>query len=707
MAAKKRYLFRYLLIAVVFCTVCVIYLGRLFYVQISGRDNTYDADTTMRVKVQAVRGEIYDRNGVALVSNKYTYDLTLSYLELSSVGVSEANRTYLRLLEALDVCGARDTHTEKYFPFNGTYPNYEFSPESQDPNSTVNYRLLRMLKDKGMKEDATAQELVDELIDSYRLLETDEHGNRLYTDYEVDRLIRLHYDMDALQFSASNDYTFCEQADLALMTYVQELGLPGVEFRVTAERVYNFPGYASHILGTVGPIYAEEWDYYNEQGYQMNATVGKSGCEAAFEEYLHGTDGEWLITLDAAGNIVHTEVITPPVSGNDVYLTIDINLQIAAEDALKENVEYVQENDGGAVPEFPCDAGAAVAMDPETFEILALASYPTYDLTTYNRDYNTLLADAARPLSNRALRETYAPGSTFKLGVAIAGLTEGVIGSDWTYPCTGIYTRFDDYQPRCSTWPHGVSRVTLTKAIADSCNCFFYELGYQLGISRLDEYMAAMGFGRETGIELGEETGVLAGESGTTVWNPGNTIQAAIGQSDTRATPLQLCAYICTIANGGTRLSAHLLHRVVAFGTGEVVYSDEVLRSSPLSQVSISSDVQNQVFAGMKQMVSDSNTVRRFLSQSGVSYSTVGGKTGTAQLDRYLTDEATGETTRYQITNALFVGVAPVENPELVISVVIEKASSGSYASLTAARIIGAWEDLRDAAAAASDPDVS
>lgn len=699
MAAKKRYLFRYLLIAAVFCTVCVIYLGRLFYVQISGRENTYDAGTPVRVKVQAVRGEIYDRNGVALVSNRYTYDLTLSYLGLSSVGTSEANRTCLRLLEALDVCGARDTHTEPYFPLNGTYPDYVYSPESQNPDSTVNYRLQRLLKDKGMEEDTSAEELVDELIDSYRLLETDGQGNRLYTDYEVDRLLRLRYDMEVRQFGASNDYTFAEQADLSLMTYVQELGLPGVEFRVTAERVYNYPGYASHILGTVGPIYAEEWDYYNEQGYQMNATVGKSGCEAAFEEYLHGTDGEWLLTLDSAGNILRTEVITAPVSGNDVYLTIDIRLQIAAEDALKENVEYVQQNDGGAVHEFPCDAGAAVAMDPDTFEILAIASYPTYDLTTYNRDYNSLLADSARPLSNRALRETYAPGSTFKLGVAVAGLASGTIDAGWTYDCTGTYTRFDDYRPRCSTWPHGVTHVTLTKAIADSCNCFFYELGYQLGISRLDEYMAAFGFGRETGIELGEETGVLAGESGASVWNPGNTVQAAIGQSDTRATPLQLCAYICTLANGGTRLSAHLLDRVQAYDTGEVIYSDQALLGTPLSELSIPSDVRAEVLAGMKQMVNDSNTVRRFLSQSGVSYSDVGGKTGTAQLDRYLTDEATGESTRYQITNALFVGVTPVSNPELVVSVVIEKASSGSYASLTAARIIGAWEDLRDAAA--------
>ncbi len=696
MAAKRRYLFRYLLIAVVFCTVCVVYLGRLFYVQIAGRENTYDdGTTTMRVKVQAVRGEILDRNGVPLVSNRYTYDLTLSYASLSVIGSARANQTYLRLLEALDVCGARDTHTEKYFPFDGTYPDYVFSPESQDTNTAVNYRLRRILKEKGMQETATVSEIVDEYLDSYRL-ETDENGSRR-SDYDIDRLLRLHYDMDAVQFNQSNDYTFAEGADLTLMTYVREMSLTGVSFQVTAERVYNYPGYASHILGSVGPIYAEEWDYYNEQGYQMNATVGKSGCEAAFEEYLHGTDGEWRITLDASGNIVHTEVITEPVSGSDVYLTIDINLQVAAEDGLKENVEYVQENDRGAVEGFLCDAGAAVAMNPNTFEILAIASYPTYDLTSYNRDYNDLLANSARPLVNRALRETYAPGSTFKLGMAVAGLSENIIGASTTFPCSGVYTRFDDYQPKCSTYPHGSTYIPVTKAIAVSCNCFFYELGYRLGISKMDEYMAAMGFGRSTGIELGEATGILAGESGTYqgIWTGGNTISAAIGQSDTRATPLQICAYMATIANGGTRYSAHLLDRVCAYGSTEPLYSDESLLSSPLNQLGIDTGVWNTVVGGMRQMVNESSTVRRFLNQSQVQ-SSVGGKTGTAQIERYVTDVATGVTTKYVLTNALFVGAAPCESPEIVVSVVIEKASSGTYASLTAARIIGAWEKIRN-----------
>lgn len=701
MSGKKRYLFRYLLIALVFCTVCAIYVGRLFYVQIAGREQAYDDGTeTVTVKLQAVRGEILDRNGEALVSNRYTYDLVLSYATLSTVGPTRSNQIYLRLLEALDACGAGDAHTESHFPFNGTYPNYAFSPAATDENSSVGYRLRRILKDKGMDADSSVKDIVDEYVDTYRLLETDGAGKRVYTDYEVDRLLRLRYDMDVMQFNGNNNYTFAKNTDLTLMTYVKEMSLTGVTFEVTAERVYNYPGYASHILGSVGPIYAEEWDYYNEQGYPMNAIVGKSGCEAAFESHLRGTDGEMKVTIDQAGNVIRTETVKAPISGKDVYLTVDIRLQIAAEDALRENVDFVRENDTEAVEGFESDSGAAVVMDPNTFEVLAIASYPTFDLTTFNADYNSLLSNAARPLVNRALRETYAPGSTFKVGVALAGLNQGAIDRNSSILCTGVFTKLSgSYQPKCSTYPHATAHLTVTQALADSCNCFFYELGLRLRISGIDECMARLGFGRETGIELGEEIGILAGEAGTYLgtWYDGDTVQAAIGQSDSRATPLQLCAYISTLVNGGTRYSAHLLDRVCAFGSAEPSYSDESLLSSPLDRTEIPTEHLSTLMIGMKQMVRDSQRARTFLSQSGVDYTLVGGKTGTAQFDRYVTDAESGEIVKHTLTNALFVSVyAPDSKPELAVSVVIEKATSGTYASLTAARIFGAWEDMKE-----------
>ncbi len=703
MPTKKRYLFRYLLIALVFCTVCVVYVGRLFYIQIAGRDAAYDdGTTTLTVKLPAVRGEILDRNGSPLVSNRYSYDMELSYLSLSIMSPSETNTAYLRLMEALDACGVTPSFQKAHFPFVGSYPDYAFSPDAQSTDTAVGYRLARILKAKGMKADSSVSDIVNDYVDTYRLSELDDSGLPLYSNYEIDRLLRLRYDMDVMQFNLHNNYTFVENADIALMTYVKEMSLPGVTFAVNAERVYNYPGYASHILGSVGPIYAEEWDYYNEQGYPMNAIVGKSGCEAAFEEYLRGTDGEMKVTVDAAGNVLRSELLSPAVSGKDVYLTIDIRLQIAAEDGLAENVEYVNRNDADAVEGFPSDSGAAVVMDPSTFEILAIASYPSYDLSTFNADYSSLASNMARPLANRALRETYAPGSTFKPGMALIGLEEGIVKADTTLPCSGQFTKLGGgYQPKCFTHPHATSRLTVTQAIVDSCNCYFYELGYQLPISTIDKYMAKLGFGRATGIELGEAVGVLAGESGsyTGEWTVTGTVQAAIGQSETRATPIQLCSYISALSNGGTRYAAHLLHRVSAYGVDEPIYTDEGLLATPLDTLTMTADAKETVLSAMGQMVSNSVRARQFLTESGVDYRLVKGKTGTAQFDRYVTDEATGEVVKKELTNALFVSLyGEDENgiPELAVSVVIEKASSGTYATMTAARIYGAWEDMNE-----------
>ena len=700
MATKKRYIYRYLLIALVFCMVCVIYVGRLFYIQITGRDGNVDEGITeSRVKIQAVRGEILDRNGKTLVANQYTYTLTVNYAGISAVGVARANQTYLKLFEALDACGLKNAHEELYFPFDGSYPDYTFSSSARDSESPVNFRLQRLLEVKGMDPDSTEKEIVDEYLDAYRLQTTDGLGQPLYSDYEIDRLLRLHYDMEAQQFSLVNDYLFAENTGFAFMTYVSEMSLTGVDFQVNAQREYRYPGYASHILGNVGPIYAEEWDYYNDQGYQMNAIVGKSGCELAFEEHLRGTDGEMLVKLDRNGSVISTEVITPPVAGKDVYLTIDIDLQVAAEDGLRDNVEYLQENNTDGSEQFPPDSGAAVVMDPNSFEILAVASYPTYDLTTYSIDYNDLVANTARPLVNRALRETYAPGSTFKVGVGLAALCEDKISPASTIKCTGIYysQNFSGYHPACSTYDQHASspNLNLVRALSDSCNCFFYQLGEWLGIGKMDEYMAALGFGRNTGVELSEAIGVLAGEGNyVDRWQPGNTVQAAIGQSDNKATPLQLCAYLSAIVNGGNRYSAHLLDRVCEFGIADPIYSDEA-HTELLSSLEISEEDYSTIMEGLKQMVSDSTAIRRYLADNNVDYRAVGGKTGTAQIERYLTDEETGEKVKYELTNGLFIGTyAPNDTPELVVSVVIENAAHGYFAGMTAASIFGAWEQI-------------
>ncbi len=686
MTQKKVHPWRYHSIGVIFCLVLVIYLGRLFYLQIfCGAPDDGSDTSTRRVTVQAVRGEIYDRNGVPLVTNRYTYDLTLSYAALARSGLHRANETCLAIANALTSTDEGARHVEKYFPYEGTYPYYTPSAEMGDPESVVAYRFSKVLATVGIDKNASVEQVVKYYTSTYDLLATDGDGRRVYDDDEVDRLIRLRYDMDAVGFKASGTYTYAKEVSLALMTYVKELSPVGVSFVVNASRVYNYPGYASHILGTVGPIYSEEWDYYNEQGYQMNAVVGKSGCEYAFEAHLHGIDGIYEIETDASGRVISTRVISEPIAGNDVYLTIDIKLQIAAEDGLRDNVREVIERSQG-LPDHGanCAAGAAVALDPNTFDVLALASFPTYDLSTYQQSYNDLIADKSNPLFNRALNGLYAPGSTYKPGVSIVGLMRDQIAPTTTIPCGGVYTRYDDYRPKCSTYPHAYgSRLDVRHAIADSCNCFFYELGYRLGIDTLSSYMSRFGFGKATGLELGGQLGNQANADGWLAAEiPGLTLQAAIGQSDTVASPLQLACYLGTLTNGGTRYAAHLLQAVYPFGSDTPSYSYEPSEQNVLDRIEIPENDLAFVLSGMRDVVSGNSVVDRYipndLYDANGNRVTVGGKTGTAQ-------NSSG------CDNALFICAAPYDNPEIVISVVIEQGYTGGYSSFTAGRILSAY----------------
>ncbi len=677
----RNHTLRYLGIVALFCLICVIYLGRLFYIQISGRENEYQSNTDERVvTVQAVRGEIYDRNGVKLVANRYSYDISLAHAQFYSLTLYERNDVCLRVQAALARRGGEGVREQKYFPFAGNYPNYTWNADTQDKDSLIYYRLKRVLGDIGLKTDVTAVDLRDYYVEKYDLLQTDNRGTRRYSDREVDTLIRMYYDIDAVRFYTTGEYVLCNSADMSLMTYIKEQNIKAVNFTVNVAREYCYPGYASHILGLVGPIFSDEWEYYNELGYQMNAIVGKSGCEAAFETYLRGTDGKVRIEEDKNGNVKSVEVLTEPVAGNDVYLTIDIELQIAAEDGLAENVAYVVDRASGVETGSECRSGAAVAMNPNTFEVLAIASYPTYDLVTYNADYNLLSQDPAQPLLNRALGGTYAPGSTLKPGMAAIALTDGAITDSAHIACTGRYKN----TVGCSTYgDNHWGSIDIIDAIAYSCNSFFCELGHRLGIEKMENYLSKFGLGQPTGLELGGSKGILAGPTyrgeiqSEEQWQPGMTWQAAIGQSDHQLSPVQLACYIATLCNGGTRYSAHLLHSVYRFGSDTPSFVYEQNEDTVLGRIELAQEDLDTVFEGMKKVVTESGTVSRWINKNTIPV-TVGGKTGTAQ-------------TGGDCDNALFVAAAPYNDPDVVISVVLEKGYSGGLASLTAARILEAY----------------
>lgn len=687
MNKKNKTLLRIFFIGALFVAVCFIYFIRMVNIVSSAPPDKIQTGTYRREEViKAQRGEIYDRNGNRLVYNKYTYDLIFDYDAMASTQQMR-NRDILIILDAIEATGNAHKLEGESFPFDGAYPNYTYKSEARDGKSNVYYRLLKRIAENELEDESeknkneltasyletfyaqnpeafpTEAEILDWYLTKYKML--DEDGNALFSNSDMDKLIRMRYDMEVNDFSVYNRYVVAQNVDKTFVAYIEELAVMGADFEIEAQRQYAYPGYASHILGQLGKISAENWQYYQSLGYDMNDLVGLNGCEQAFEAYLRGEDGIRQITEDKNGNIIDSKIIKQPIAGKDVYLTIDIDLQIAAEDGLRQNVKNIS----------TAEAGAICALDPNSGEVLALASYPTFDLSTYNQDYDKLSKDPSKPYLNRALSEIYAPGSTFKVGMAAAGITHGEITSATNLYCGGKYTYYNDYQPTCL----GVhEQVNAAYSLQVSCNCYYYELGRRMGIKTMNEYCKAYGFGSYTGIELGEQKGILAGpdyrnENGLPHWAEGNTISAAIGQSDNSATPIQLASYIATVLNGGTRYSAHLLLEVREYGSGRVIYKSE---PEILSEVRLTSDALNAAKTGMRRMVQYSPTVSGYMSDVPV---TVGGKTGTAQRG--------GD----KLDNGLFVCAAPYNNPEIVVSSVIESSGSGALSTYAASRVLAAY----------------
>ena len=722
---EKRYTGRLWSLVGLFILICLLYSARLINIQIAGRDyytSVSNETYTRTVTIQAQRGEVFDCNGTPLIKNEYSYNIVLDRGTLPTRN-AEQNDTLLKLYDKILSSDAEYTLSEILFPATGTYPDYELNDEFFD--STVNRsRFSRLITRLGIEDigtivggnpypyalsyyenvlsefdfgrDLYAFQLVEEravtlgdIIEklAYRYGITDDEGNLLYPAESADFLLRLRYDMESRDFSSSNPYTVATDVDIALISYLGEGAQRGYTVSTEARRVYCEPGVASHILGRVGKIQPDDVKYYTELGYRLDSTVGVDGVELAFENWLHGMDGVMVITEDEYGNIINQE-ITEPIAGNDIYLTIDIELQRAAERALKDNIDYIhalsEENESDLDGE-DANAGAITAIDVRTGEIKALASYPTYDLSTYRQDVGELIKDENAPLVNRALNGLYPPGSTFKPAVAAAALSEGIIKADTIIETKGIYTYYAEtgFTPRC--WLY-VSRkrshgpINISEAIKVSCNYFFYEIGRLLTIDTMNKYCRAFGLGEATGIELPEKTGVLAGpdyrkEYGLDGWNPGDTLAAAIGQSDNLFSPLQISVYMSALINDGVRNNAHILGSVRRYGTNEIVYESSV---TTMSSIPLSHDNVSVILNAMSEVV-ESGTTATLFDNYPIK---VGGKTGTAQVGPNGSD------------NAVFVGFAPLSNPEIVVTSVIEHGSKGAWAGMSVRDVFTEYFDL-------------
>lgn len=681
---KKNRGIRYISLAVVFVLVCVVYLVRLVNYQISGVDMYLSTKTDKYTRteiIQAHRGEIYDRNGKRLVSNVYSYNLDFDYGSMPRTN-AEKNEMFLELLCVLESAGYGDAFPEINSPVVGTYPDFSYNEEFF-ASASAKKRFERVLKDHELDADIDCGKFTSYFLSRYGLV-TKKGEN--YTPEEITFLLKLRFELYYKNFSAAEPYRVISDVDIKLISAIKEAGLRGVAFSQSVERVYEYPGYASHLLGRCGKIQAEDAEYYLGLGYSLDATVGISGAERAFEEYLRGVDGKRVIVEDSYGNVIEEYVETEPIPGKDVYLTIDIDLQMAAEKALADNIAYIAKTaltKPALLDGEDADAGGLTVMDPNTGELLASASYPTYNLATFSEDWENIRDDKLSPMTNRAFSGMYPPGSTFKIATAIAALEEGVITPYTTIEDKGRYTYYDENGPRCwiylrSGITHGV--INVTEAIQESCNYFFFEVGRLLGIERLNEYCTALGLGQPTGIELPEWRGILAGpeyreNNGLDVWNPGDTLNAAIGQAENAFSPLQLSTYMSTVVNGGTRYKTHLLYEVRKYKTGELVYKYE---PAVQNRLNISSRTLSTVLGAMKDVTENGSASRLFRDYPIA----VGGKTGTAQVSNNASD------------NAIFTAFAPFDDPKIVVSCVIERGSNGTDAGLSVRDIFDVYFGL-------------
>ena len=655
-----------------FCAFLVLFFAVLYDAQVvHGSENRARSITsnTASETVTASRGIITDRNGKVLVSNRLAYTLVV---DKSSFGKDEAalNDAIWQLIQLCQ---------EQGVTWNDTLPmTTGSSPQLTSKSLTKSFR--EYLDGNKLPTDGGSAEVLAAMRKLYKVDDS-------YTDAQARLIVGVRYELDG-----RSSYTFAEDVSTELLGRITDGKYRGVTIKTAAARVYNTK-LAAHILGTMGAIWQEEWRSdestgyvgYADKGYNMNDLVGKDGVEKAFEEYLHGNDGKRLITTDENGKITGELYTREPQPGGTVALTIDIDLQQVVEDTLASTIQGMIDKDSNE------RGGAAAVIQVGTGEVLAMASYPTYDLETFNQDYDELVKDERLPMFNRATQGVYAPGSTFKLCTSVAALEEGIITPSTIIEDKGIYTYYVDPQPMCWIWrqahtTHG--RINVSQAIVDSCNYFYYEVGRLTGIKKLDEYATAFGLGQSTGIEIGDVSGVLASpewaEAHDREWTDGQTITAAIGQSYNLFTPLQLANYVATLVSGGEHYEAHLLKNVKSYDNSRVI---DVYGKGPLNDLNISDSTMAAVTKGMHDLTYDS--LRSAFSRCVVE---AGAKTGSAQVG---TD----------IANGTFVAYAPYDDPEIAIAIVVEKGGSGSLLANAAVDIINAWftRDGTGATAAGED----
>ena len=658
--------FRAWLLVAIVAGILGLYSVKLYSMQVADAEINGDNITTYTIwtRVRGARGDLLDTNGNKLVTNRASYDLHLNHYVILN-----ATNTNGRLLQLVQLCREMELDYIDHFPVTRSKP---FAYTLDQQNNTWKGYFQRFLVNRGnVDSDITAPLLMEQLRKSYRIPED-------WSDEDARAVIGLRYELTLRNVTNLPTYVLLEDASEAVLTAALALDVPGLRVEASAVREYNTE-YAAHILGHIGAMNADQWEYYKEiDGYEMDALVGQSGLEKAFETYLHGIDGVRIDKVTKDGVLVESYYKTKPQAGNNVEVSIDLLLQAAAEDTLAQVMENGRELGRAA------EGGAVVAMDVKTGQVLACGSYPTYNLSTYFEDYEQLVSTDYNPLLNRALTSSYAPGSTYKVSMLVAAGNAGVVDRYDTIDDTRSY-KIPGYSKGVACPNHksyGTANLDAMEALMGSCNYFFCEMAHRLTIDQIDKTAKGFGLGELTGVELKESVGYRSNAATLLAlqnrkWSMFEQLQVGIGQSVNAFTPVQLASYASTLANAGTRYKATFLSRVVSSDYRELVLKNQ---AQVLSTMTISQEAQYMYLEGMKLVAS---------SPYGTAYSTfknypiaVAAKTGSAQHG--------GEGP----LNGAFICFAPADDPQIAIAVFGEKIGGGSYLAPVAKAILDAYFGL-------------
>ncbi len=664
---KKSINFRYNTITIFTYLIGIILIVQLFNLQIvHGAKYREESNTrlTRESTLEATRGEILDRSGNVLVSSSQKFNLELYKSKIDTNALNDSILKIIQVLEKYNVSYV-DSFPIKIDPFEYTIADTNLS----------NWK-----SNNGIDENATAEEAFYKFKDKYKIQNTDIS--------EIRKIIAIRYAIVQEGYSSTKSLTIAKDIPREAVAEFSEEGdeFPGINISVQPVRQYKQGTLASHILGYASKIGSEEYQKKKDE-YNQNDIIGKTGIESVFEKYLKGKNGTKQIDMAVDGTITAEVVEREAVAGSNVVLTIDSQLQKIAEQALKDNIEKIK--NGGFGKSYDAKGGSCVVMNVKTGEVLAMASYPDYNPQSFadgisSEEWKSYNENKSYPLLNKCIQSAYEPGSIFKMVTAIAGLESGNISLTEKINDTGVYKKYGA-EWKCwyyTDYHRGHGYLNVIGAIEKSCNFFFYETADRMGIDTLDKYAKYFGLGRKTGIELPSETaGTLASKdyvkSIKGSWNPGDTINAAIGQGYNKFTPLQMTKYISMIANGGNNVDVSIV-KTIQNADGTEVSKNEInqyvkeklgLTEENNENTTLNKDYVNAVREGMKSVTSgESGTAYVRFKDFNIK---VGGKTGSAEAGK----DANGK----DIVNAWFAAFAPYDDPEIAVVVMVENGGHGNY----------------------------